>query len=47
MYFFVGNICKQAAPGLPLHAETDPDPTKSHALIRILWDRTTADALAP
>ena len=46
MHYFVGNICKKknTAPGIPLHAETDP--AKSHAPIKILWDRTTADALA-
>ena len=29
----------------PLHAETDP--AKSYAQVRILWNRSTADALVP
>ena len=48
MPYFVDNICKKkkkAAHGIPLHAETDP--AKTHALIRILRDRTMTDALAP
>ena len=30
---------------IPLQAETDPD--KSYAQLRILWNRPTADAMAP